>query len=96
MEALAKQWVDRCENKKPDVALFPAYKDKGFIFDVSVGQNNANFESDIWRWLGEDVYYNHKSNQCQDNCERFRQVGCSSVLHFAFERYGRTKRRSEK
>ncbi len=39
MEVLAKQWVDRCENKRPDVALFPAYKDKGFIFDVFFGKS---------------------------------------------------------
>ncbi len=95
MEVLAKQWVDRCENKRPDVALFPAYKDKGFIFDVFVGKSNANFVSDMDIWLAQYTFYDYKSNKCQTNCERFRQVGYPSAFHFAFEKYGRTKRRSK-
>ncbi len=74
-------WVDRCEYKQPDRALFPAYKSMGLSFTVTVG-GNPNMRKLLLDWFNEGNNYDYISNQCFSNCEHYRQVGCPNTFHF--------------
>ncbi len=47
MQEFAKQCVDRCEKKKPDITLFAAYEGKGFTFAVTTTAHPI-FTSILW------------------------------------------------
>ncbi len=74
MEQLAIDWVERCENKQPDTAAFPAYKGMGLTLQVSAGQN-PNLYTIFMDWFGETYDYYYKSGNCYGICDHYKQVG---------------------